>query len=397
MSLAVLRPHAAVKPVPAAPPVTVGELNELLGLIYRGPLEATPWRSVTEALRQRFGASYVFLILRPPSPQERGMQIVASTEVTPEEKPADYFDSGYAVDPFLNLPPGRVVTVDEMIGAQAWVGGAFYRQFMPPGDKLRYILGVDIHTEEGVECRLRVCRPASTRDFDEAEKSLCQMLLPHLACSVRYHARLDQVELERSLLANTVEGLLVGTLIFDDHGSLMKMNAAAAAILAEKDGLELVRGSLQAVFFPEENRELQRLILETTSKLRDVRPSVLTAVSITRPSGRRKLGVMVRPIPIREWSESQRRRPTVAVFIRDPDCHTRASCELLNRLFRLTPAESTLAMYMANGLTLDEAAGELQIRKNTARAHLRSIFSKVGVTSQTALVRVLLNTLICLE
>ena len=54
-------------------------------------------------------------------------------------------------------------------------------------------------------------------------------------------------------------------------------------------------------------------------------------------------------------------------------------------------------MYMANGLTLDEAAGELQIRKNTARAHLRSIFSKVGVTSQTALVRVLLNTLICLE
>jgi DNA-binding CsgD family transcriptional regulator len=54
-------------------------------------------------------------------------------------------------------------------------------------------------------------------------------------------------------------------------------------------------------------------------------------------------------------------------------------------------------MYMANGLTLDDAAGELQIRKNTARAHLRSIFSKVAVTSQTALVRVLLNTLICLE
>ena len=395
MSLAVLRPHAAVNPVPAAPPVTVGELNELLGLIYRGPLEATPWRSVTEALHQRFGASYVFLILRPPSLQERGIQIVASTEAIPVD--SGYYDCGYTLDPFLNLPPGRVVTVDEMIGAKEWVEGAFYRQFTPPGDTLRYILGADIHTEEGVECRLRVCRPASARDFDEAEKSLCQMLLPHLACSVRYHARLDQVELERSLLATTIEGLLVGTLIFDDHGALMKMNAAAAAMLAEKDGLELVRGSLQAPFFPEENRELQRLIHETTSKPTDVGPSVLTAVSITRPSGRRKLGVMVRPIPIREWSESQRRRPTVAVFIRDPDCHTKASCELLHRLFRLTPAESALAMYMTNGLTLDEAAGELLIRKNTARAHLRSIFSKVGVTSQTALVRVLLNTLICVE
>jgi DNA-binding CsgD family transcriptional regulator len=85
------------------------------------------------------------------------------------------------------------------------------------------------------------------------------------------------------------------------------------------------------------------------------------------------------------------------VFIRDPDCHTKASCELLHRLFRLTPAESALAMYMTNGLSLEEASGELLIRKNTARAQLRSIFSKVGVTSQTALVRVLLNTLICLE
>ena len=58
---------------------------------------------------------------------------------------------------------------------------------------------------------------------------------------------------------------------------------------------------------------------------------------------------------------------------------------------------SLLATTIEGGLTLDEAAGELLIRKNTARAHLRSIFSKVGVTSQTPLVRVLLNTLICLE
>ena len=39
----------------------------------------------------------------------------------------------------------------------------------------------------------------------------------------------------------------------------------------------------------------------------------------------------------------------------------------------------------------DEAAAELNIRKNTARAHLRSIFSKTGVTRQTMLVRLLLK------
>ena len=42
---------------------------------------------------------------------------------------------------------------------------------------------------------------------------------------------------------------------------------------------------------------------------------------------------------------------------------------------------------------LDEAALKLSIRRNTARTHLRSIFCKTGVTRQTLLVKLLLNSL----
>ncbi len=49
-------------------------------------------------------------------------------------------------------------------------------------------------------------------------------------------------------------------------------------------------------------------------------------------------------------------------------------------------------MLLANGLTLDEASEELDISRNTARAHLRSIFSKTGVTRQTVLVRLILRS-----
>ena len=51
---------------------------------------------------------------------------------------------------------------------------------------------------------------------------------------------------------------------------------------------------------------------------------------------------------------------------------------------------------MANGLSLDEAAELLNIRRNTARAHLRSIFSKTGVRRQTELVRLILNSVVSL-
>ena len=82
----------------------------------------------------------------------------------------------------------------------------------------------------------------------------------------------------------------------------------------------------------------------------------------------------------------------MAVFIRDPRHQPAPSHELVRRLFGFTSAEVALALLLTNGLTLDEAAAELNIRKNTARAHLRSIFSKTGVTRQTMLVRLLLNS-----
>ena len=69
---------------------------------------------------------------------------------------------------------------------------------------------------------------------------------------------------------------------------------------------------------------------------------------------------------------------------------------MVRRLFDLTLAESSLALALADGLTLDEASDRLSIRKNTARAHLRSIFAKIGVRRQTTLVRLLLSSVIWL-
>jgi DNA-binding CsgD family transcriptional regulator len=69
----------------------------------------------------------------------------------------------------------------------------------------------------------------------------------------------------------------------------------------------------------------------------------------------------------------------------------------MRRLFDLTPAEGELALLLSSGQTLDEAAESLGIRKNTARAHLRSIFSKTGVSRQTELIHVLLNSIMNLH
>lgn len=69
---------------------------------------------------------------------------------------------------------------------------------------------------------------------------------------------------------------------------------------------------------------------------------------------------------------------------------------MTRQVFGFTPSEAALAMELANGLSLEDAAQSLGIRRNTARAHLRAIFSKTGVRRQTELVRLILNSVVTL-
>lgn len=374
--------------------ILFAQLDTLLGLIYEGPLEPVPWASALTMIRSLLDANWVTLTLRPASPSQLGLIVVSGAEGTVMAPDTFLSYYAFALDPFTNLPNDKVVSVDEIMGEQKWVSSEFYQQFVEPHD-IRYMVGADIRTSDGTECRFRVCRSPRAPQFSIGDKALCQSLLLHFKRSVRLHSHLDLIKSERELYATTVNSMLVGTIILDQAGRIIKTNRVADEIFADKDGIELTRGALQANY-SNENRELQRLIKTALHPEGRTAQRVPDAISLTRPSGRAKLGVLVRVIPASEWSE-RAQGPAVVVFLRDPERKSQASDELMRRLFDLTPSEASLALLLANGLTLDEAAEELDIRKNTARAHLRAIFSKTGVTRQTALVHVLLNSVISLH
>jgi DNA-binding CsgD family transcriptional regulator/GAF domain-containing protein len=392
-------PTPAPAPRPADPLAELGKtydfhsVDELLGAIYEGPLESPPWQSALQLLRDTMNAAHVTLMLRPP--QEGSTGVMINTGTVKEEAVVSYETHFFSVDPFVHLNEGEVVTAEELIGKE-WMQTPVYQEFLKPLG-IRHLLGADIYTRDGIECRLRVTRLQDSKSFNAHDKALVRYLLPHLKRSIQLHAKLDFLECERQLFAGTVNRLLLGIVSLAHDGSLIEMNQEARRILAEKDGLWL-SGNTICVDNSQESRELQAMVRQALSaNPSEETPGMAAAMSITRPSGRAKVGVLVRAIPMGAWSESSKQRPAVAIFLRDPESNAaQPSHELVRRLFGLTRMEASLALLLAEGATLDEAAEKMNVRRNTARTHLRSIFCKTGVTRQTMLVRLLLNSVITL-
>ncbi|MCQ4346980.1 helix-turn-helix transcriptional regulator [Pseudomonas stutzeri] len=367
--------------------VDLAEYDRLVAALYDAALDSRLWHIPMEQLRDLFAANYVTLILRIPDQSDAGLMIVAG-DVEGEGK-VTYLTYPHTSTPFINQPVDKVFTVDDLMSEKDWRESSYYQHWCGPKGVF-HVMGVDIATPDSGKLRFRITRPESSPKFSARDRALCELILPHLRRALNMHNQLDRSQSMGALYSQAISRLSVATIVLDESGRVLQQNAVAQEILAGADGLKLVGGRLEASY-PSDNRELQRLVRNAFARQGKESPAIAEAVSIARPSGQVSLVVVVESVPSLEWAESKG-QPAVVVYIRDAVGKSLTSTTVAKQLFNLTPAETALCLELANGLSLEEAAEALNIRRNTARAHLRAIFSKTGVRRQTELVRIMLNS-----
>ncbi|HTJ63181.1 MAG TPA: helix-turn-helix transcriptional regulator [Alphaproteobacteria bacterium] len=373
---------------PTDGPLNVAEFSDLVKTVYAGPLEDPPWSSFLDAICTRLGGLAVTLILEPPASEGPGYILNAAGRVHSGWR--SYRDRFFASDPFVDLPEGKPVTLSEFLPQEEFQASEFNRLFLKPTG-VRYILGVDVRAESDIRARFRVSRGENAADFGAEERSICALLLPHLRQAVEIYARMSRIASEKTLYAGTLNQMAVGTIIVDDHGRILDRDPVAEGLIKDADGVSSVNGMLSLSDRTASARfhEALRKIAESERK---GERALVEAIRAERPSGKRDFGLIVKPAPQPRYLDEQH-IPAIVVFISDPDRHTAMAPAALAKLFGLTPAEAGFAVLLGDGLTLDEAAMELSIARNTARAHLRSIFAKTGVSRQTQLVRLIVTSL----
>ncbi len=365
-------------------------MDALLRALYGGTLETPPWQAFLDQLRDALGGNYATLLLRPPNEHDPGV-ILNALVVSPEIYRA-YNETYFALDPFVNLPDGDVVTVAEYMSAEEFEASEYYQNYIEPAN-VRHILGADLWHGEELLARLRVTRPESREDFSAREKALCKQLLPHIKQAVQIHSRLRESERERVLYANTIDSLSVGVITLDANGDSLNSNPVAERLLAQGRGVALQGGRL-SFENRREQQDFKMLLGEVIQAHHQREAGCVRAFRLADASSLSGLSLLIRPLP--HSDHGGERRPAVAVFISDPMAPRQAPSDVLIELFGLTPAESKLAVRLVNGQSLDEASLSLNISRNTAKSHLSSVFSKTGVARQTQLIQLILNSVVTL-
>ena len=280
-------------------------------------------------------------------------------------------------------PPGKIHIGEQLVPESELVRTRLYTEWLQP-QNLHHRLCAVLSRDRETAVLLEVMRPRDLGHFNQNDIEACRVLVPHLQHLLRMDHRIAELETERDAALHALEYLPWGVILIDDHGNRLAANRRAQAILLAQEGLMLHGDSLRAVL-AEESARLDGLL---NSALKGAEGGG-GSISITRPLKAQPLSVVV--IPLR--SESERladRAPAAAIFISDPDMRLDGNEQRLRELYALTAVEARLATRLSQGQSVEEAAAEMGVTVNTARAYLKRIYSKIGVRRQSDLIRRLL-------
>lgn len=359
---------------PGMDPRVDPRFSDLLARLYGGIDAERPWEKFLEALTGWLGSAFATLIITSPGRAQPG------TFVTPGADPsfsAFYIESHFASDPFQGLPDGRVTSFGEFLAGQDPQRFAAYREYLAltGGEQ---VLGVDLRFAGQFEARFRTTRTADMPEFSREDRARFQELVPHLRTAVSLFEKLQFAGGQHSLLRSATDGLGLALLVLDRQCRLVSSNALAERILTEGEGLRRAGGEVRfdsAVLRKKVEALLQsRQAADGVTRFRIPRPDygdlVATARAIDLPAIHSGTGAL-------------------ALFLARPGDELVLEQETIRELLGVTPAEARLCSVLAQGHSLVEAARELGIAHNTAKAQLRSIFAKTQVHRQAQLVNLL--------
>jgi DNA-binding CsgD family transcriptional regulator len=247
---------------------------------------------------------------------------------------------------------------------------------------LFYQCGAIIEQSDGGLTVLTALRGRRRSDFDTTHVRFLKKIHPHLTRALDLHGKMLHLKHAASAAGSIVDTLDVALIGLDGDGRVCFANGLAESLLRSAEILRVHDGRIVA----HDSREavaLDRLLKAASAP----NMSSGAAGALTVHKGDRSLHLAV--LPFRASAYFFPERLKVFLTITDPDAAPKSRAQLLTKLFRLTPAETRVAMLLVAGMELNEIATRTRTTSHTVRSHLKSIYHKTGATRQSQLMRLI--------
>ena len=309
---------------------------------------------------------------------------------------ADNVDSHYlhsypAHDPWaarakdLALPE-RIWINDQVFSEAERAGGRFYNEWLKPQGVSHVMRGI-IHRDAGQILYVDVGRGDEAGGYDEHDVETCRSLLPKLQRAAVLELLIDHPRRRSEAILSAFDELPVGVMILDSRNQPVIVNRYARDLLP---AWRSATAGLPTLLQHRPTNCEQAVCHDGTPASRIAAVNGSCLISIPRPEKPHPLSALTFHLSM-GVEERDDDGDFYLVFISDPDHKIAINRERLQQIYGLTPAEARLAALLAEGGHLKTAAGQLGITFETARTHLKRIFSKTAVATQADLVRLLLT------
>jgi DNA-binding CsgD family transcriptional regulator len=362
-------------------------IDEIIGLLYRGACEAGLWQRALEVMQVALDASVVSLVATWQNGHRHEVVLTVGPGAPKNLNGRDVSDLWREFP--LTIGSGELAIVDW--AALAKVQGENSHSTYIAGMHERGIDRSMVYTFATRDNRLytlAVSRSECDRTFSEADMETTRTIGHHFAEALRVRKTFAVSYVKEQHQSQALDKLGIAGLLVDRLGAVTPLNPASEKLLSVGDSLRLRNDRLVAVH-RKDDKLLQSALEQIFSGNSDTVSCV--GISLQRMSEKRPLGLVINAVQALSVTSNKLERCAL-IFARGTDCQLATKASLLQSLFSFTPTEAKLAAGLAMGRRLDEIENVLKIRHNTARAHLRSIFSKTDVTRQAELVSLLANS-----
>ena len=297
-----------------------------------------------------------------------------------------YHPTDERVPRFRRLPDSRLVHITDLYTAEELKTSPTYNEALLRA-KHQDSLAVRLDGPDGSHMSWGLGDPVSSGGWGSSQITMVTRLLPHIRQFVRVRQALVRAEARDTTVTALLENPRIGVLHLDRRGRILAVNDRARSIL--RDGHQLLdRNGVLRAREAADGLRLERLVASALPASGAV--AVSGSMLLGRSSGSPPFVVHVRPVAVAQ-PDYGARHVAALVLIVEPGSQHRIDPDLVARTLGLTPMESRVAVWLAEGKSVRDMAEGTGRTPGSIYWHLKQIYQKQPISRQADLVRLVLS------